>query len=316
MKYKFVRSTDMGYLFIGIGTAGEALLDALLDYKEVRRAKPVVIKAQAGSERDTLEKRLKEVKDIKFAFVFSGLDENTLTPCAAATLKELKMKVSLVGVLPVNRRDRREELIHAYHSMENLKEHVNTFVIVDNQRIAHLPNFEEYYPRYNQYIASCLADLLVGTSQPSPISGATEWSMPIDRVIKTLSFDNEPGYVALSRASELTKGLWGYVFPFIKHKPLDLGTLLHVSLDKLSITDAPKSCDKSITAIRVPEYYVRSKKVDTDLIEDFMRSYSQECHLTVCTTRRNIAAVTNVFTYTFEHLERLQEIRGLANEGI
>ncbi len=33
----------MTYLFIGIGNAGGAILNALLEYNEVRRAKPIVI---------------------------------------------------------------------------------------------------------------------------------------------------------------------------------------------------------------------------------------------------------------------------------
>ncbi len=193
--------------------------------------------------------------------------------------------------------------------MEKLKEHVNSFIIVDNQRIAHLPNFEDYYPQYNRYIASCIADILIGMEEK-------QLSMPMAEVIKALSFEDEPGYVALSRASELTKGLWGYIFPFLKHKPLDLRTLLHVSLDKLSVSDAPIGCEKSISFLRVPEYYIRSRSIDRELIEEFILSHSKECHLAVFTTRRNIAAITNLFTYKFDQLERLREIRGLAYERV
>ena len=309
----------MTHLFIGIGNAGGAILDALLEYKEVRRAKPIVIKPKLEPEKesdkdDKIEATLKKVKGIEFALLFSGLGDCNIMPHIAETLTGLNIKVILVGVLPANRREKREELINAYYSMEKLKEHVNSFIIVDNQRIAHLPNFEDYYPQYNRYISSCIADILIGTSRPGSLPEEMQLSMPMDEVIKALSFDNEPGYVALSRASELTKGLWGYIFPFLRHKPLDLGTLLHVSLDKLSVSDAPIGCDKSISFLRVPEYYIRSKSVDRELIEEFMLSYSKECHLAVSTTRRNVAAITNLFTYKFDQLERLREIRGLAYE--
>ncbi|MGB7532209.1 MAG: hypothetical protein WA977_04415 [Halobacteriota archaeon] len=307
----------MTYLFIGIGNAGGAILNALLEYKEVRRAKPIVIKPEPEPEKesnkdDKIEETLKKVKGVEFAFLFSGLSDCNITPRIAETLIGLNVKIFLVGVLPATRREKREELINAYYSMEKLKEHVNSFIIVDNQRIAHLPNFEDYYPRYNRYIASCIADILIGTSRPGSLPEEMQLSMPMDEVIKALSFDNEPGYVALSRASELTKGLWGYIFPFLRHKPLDLRTLLHVSLDKLSVSDAPIGCDKSISFLRVPEYYIRSKSVDRELIEEFMLSCSKECHLAVSTTRRNVAAITNLFTYKFDQLERLREIRGLA----
>jgi hypothetical protein len=311
----------MTYLFIGIGNAGGAILNALLEYKEVRRAKPIVIKPKPEPEKesnkdDKIEATLKKVKGVEFAFLFSGLSDCNITPRIAETLTGLNIKVFLVAVLPATRREKREERINAYYSMEKLKEYVNSFIIVDNQRIAHLPNFEDYYPQYNKYIASCIADILTGTSRPGSLPEEMQLSMPMDEVVKALSFDNEPGYVALSRASELTKGLGGYIFPFLRHKPLDLGTLLHVSLDKLSVSDAPIGGEKSISFLRVPEYYIRSRSVDRELIEEFMLSHSKECHLAVSTTRRNVAAITNLFTYKFDQLERLREIRGLAYERV
>nr|QNO54023.1 tubulin-like protein CetZ [Methanosarcinales archaeon ANME-1 ERB6] len=309
----------MTHLFIGIGNAGGTILDALLEYKEVRRAKPMVIKPKPEKEsdkEDKIEATLKKVKGIEFAFLFSGLRDCNITPRIAETLTGLNIKVFLVAVLPATRREKREEQINVDYSMEKLKEHVNSFIIVDNQRIAHLPNFEDYYPQYNKYIASCIADILIGTSRPGSLSEEMQLSMSMDEVMKALSFESEPGYVALSRASELTKGLGGYIFPFLRHKPLDLRTLLHVSLDKLSVSEAPIGGEKSISFLRVPEYYIRSKSVDRELIEEFMLSYSKECHLTVFTTKRNIAAITNLFTYKFDQLERLREIRRLAYERV
>lgn len=303
----------MAYLLIGIGNAGVAILDPLLEYKEIKNAKPIVIKSQPdGDTANKISAALKEAKDIKFAFLFAGLgDSNIITPIAE-TLSGQKIKLVLVGVLPAERREKKEVLIDAYYAIENLKEHVNTFMLVDNQKIAHLPNYTDYFPRYNRYIASCLADLLIGTSQSSSLPDEMQLSM--DDALKALSFGDTPGYVALSRASELTKGLWGYIFPFLMHRPLDLGTLLHIALDKLSVSNAPIGCDKSITAIQVPEYYIKNKKVDKGLIEDFMLAYSKESHLTVAITKRNIAAVTNLFTYKFDQLEILREIRRLAYE--
>ncbi len=303
----------MPYLLIGIGNAGGAILEPLLEYKEVKSAKPIVIKHQAGNDIDNkIRATVKEAKDLKFTFLFAGLSDSNIIPQIAETLSGQGLKVVLVAVLPAERREKKEVLIDAYYAMENLKEHVNTFMLVDNQKIAHLPNYTDYFPRYNRYIASCLADLLIGTSQSESLPDEMQLSM--DDALKALSFGDTPGYVALSRASELTKGLWGYIFPFLMHRPLDLGTLLHIGLDKLSVSNAPIGCDKSITAIQVPEYYIKNKKVDKGLIEEFMHAYSKESHLTVASTKRNIAAVTNLFTYKFDQLERLREIRRLAYE--
>ncbi len=313
----------MTYLFIGIGNAGGAILDALLEYKAIRRAKPIVIKPKpeekSDKDNDKIETKLKKQvkgKSVNFAFLFAGLGDSNITSTIPGILTELNIKMFLVGVLPTNRREKREETINAYYSMEKLKEHVNSFIIADNQRIAHLPNFEDFYPSYNRYIASCIADILTGTSPLGSLPDEMQLSMPMDEVVKALSFDNEPGYVVLSRASELTKGLWGYIFPFLRHKPLDLRTLLRVSLEKLSVSDAPIGSEKSVSFLRVPKYYIISKSVDREQIEEFMLSHSKECHLAVSITNRNIAAITNLFTYKFDQLERLREIRRLAYEEV
>lgn len=308
----------MTYLFIGIGKAGGAISDALLEYRGVRRLKPTVLKTDPERDKeDKIEATLKELKGVEFALLFSGLSNGTITPRIAEILAGQSIKIILLGILPASRREKREKLIQAYHSMEKLKEHVKSFIIVDNQRIAHLPNFEDYYPSYNRYIASCIADILAGISPPGSIAGSErELSLHTDEVIEALSLDDEPGYVAVSRASELTKGLWGYIFPFMRHKPLDLGTLLRVSVEKFSVSDAPLGCEKSVSFLQVPDYYVRSRRVDREQVEEFMLLHSKECHLAVHITKRNVAAITNLFTYKFDQLERLREIRGLAHEGV
>jgi hypothetical protein len=308
----------MTNLFIGIGNAGGRISDALLEHKEVRKTQPIVLKTKPESDKeDKIEGTLKELKDVDVAFVFAALSESTMTPHIAEILAGRNIKVFLVGILPATRREKRENLINAYHSLEKLKEHVTSFIIVDNQRLAHLPNFEDYYLSYNRYIAACIADILTGTSPPgSPSNSEKQLSLPIDEVVKGLSFDDEPGYVALSRASELTKGLWGYIFPFLRHKPLDLRTLLRVSVEKFSVSDAPIGCEKSVSFLHVPDYYVWSRSVDREQVEEFMLAHSKEFHLAVTITKRNTAAITNLFTYTFDQLERLREIRRLANERV
>jgi len=308
----------MTHLFIGIGDAGEAILEALLGYKAVRRAKPIVLKTKPESAKeDKIEETLRNIKDVDVAFLFSGLGDSDITPRIAEILSGLNIPIVLVGIVPAKRREKREKLINAYHSMERLKEHVSTFLIVDNERIAHLPNFEDYYPSYNRYIASCITDILAGTAAPGAISGSERpLSMQLNEVVKALSFEDGPGYVALSRASELTKGLWGYILPFLRHKPLDLRTLLRVSLEKFSVSDAPSGCEKSVSFLQVPDYYIRSRSVDREQVEEVIRSHSKESHLAVYTSRQNIASITNLFTFKFDQLERLREIRRLAHEGV
>ena len=297
----------MAYLFIGIGSSGTAILNSVLEYKEIRRDKPIVIRLR--SDKEWNKARIGREKGADFAFVISELDDGDEVSRAAAMLSECGIKTLFVGVLPAMRRQKSENLINAFYTLEKLKEYINSFIIVDNQRIAHLPNFERYYPRYNQYIASCIVDILAGVRDKTA-------AMNIDRLLSIISFSDEPGYAALSRASELTKGLAGYILPFLSHKPLDLRTLIRVSMEKLSIAEAPLSSERGITFLRVPEYYVREERVDKELVEEFMLMYTKECYLAVCTTKRNIAAITNLFVYRFEQLKRLRELRGLAHEAI
>ncbi|MCW7069951.1 MAG: hypothetical protein OCU17_05020 [Methanophagales archaeon] len=297
----------MAYFFIGIGSSGTAILNSVLEYKEIRRDKPIVIRLR--SDKEWNKARISREKGADFAFVISELDDGDEISRAAAMLSESGIKMLFVGVLPAMRRQKSENLIKAFYTLEKLKEYINSFIIVDNQRIAHLPNFERYYPRYNRYIASCIVDILAGVRDKTA-------AMNIDRLLSIISFSDEPGYAALSRASELTKGLAGYILPFLSHKPLDLRTLIRVSMEKLSIAEAPLSSERSITFLRVPEYYVREERVDKELVEEFMLMYTKECYLAVCTTKRNIAAITNLFVYRFEQLKRLRELRGLAHEAI
>jgi len=295
----------MTHLFVGLGNAGSGILNALWEYKEVRRTKPIVIMPKSGNgETDKIEAMLKNAKEVDLAFILSGFsDSSNIT--AAELLADRCKKPLFIAVLPANRREERDAIISSYHSLDTLKEHVKSFILVDNQRIAHHPNYKEFYPRYNKYIAACLVDILAGIQVKKP-----QTILHVDELENALSFGDDPGYVALSRTSELTQGLMGYIFPFMKHKPLDLRTLLRVSLEKFSVSDVPIGCEKSVSFLRVPDYYVRS--VDKSLMEDFMLTYSKETHLAVSTTRRNMAAVTNLFIYKFEQLGRLRDIRGFA----
>ncbi len=305
-------------LFIGLGTAGEALLGALLEYRAVRRAKPQVLRTVDDREgEDGVAGALARLKGAEFALLFSALGASDRPPRIAEQVNGLNIPVMFVGIVPATRREQHETLSGAYHALEQLKEHVRTVLIVDNERIAHLPNYEDYYPGYNRYIASCLADLLVVTA-PAGSAAVSDGSssLHLEEVVQLLSFEDGPGYVALSRASELTKGLWGYILPVLRPKPLDLRTLLRVSLEKFSISDIPMGCEKSVTLLQVPAYYIRSRSVDREQVEEVLRSHAKECRLAVVATKRNIASITHFFTFKFDHLDRLRAIRRFADEGL
>lgn len=303
-------------LFIALGTTGEAMLDALLEYKAVRRAKPQVLRS--GTERegeDSVAGALTTLTGAEFALLFSALGTSDRPPRIAEQVNGLNIPLLLVGILPATRREQHETLSGAYQALEQLKEHVRTFLIVDNERIAHLPNYEDYYPGYNRYIASCLADLLAVTA-PVGSAAVPDAGLQLEEVMELLSFEDGPGYVAVSRASELTKGLWGYILPLLRPRPLDLRTLLRVSLEKFSISGIPAGCEKSLSLLQVPDSYMRSRSVDREQVEEVLRSHAKSCRLAVGTTKRNIASITHFFTFQFDHLDRLRAIRRFADEGL
>ncbi|HDS45112.1 MAG TPA: hypothetical protein ENN68_03310 [Methanomicrobia archaeon] len=306
----------MTILFIGLGPAGAAIRDALLDYRAVKRARPLVLTADPENGNRTVE-ALKTVKGIDFALLFSSLGGSDQTSRIAEFLTGLNIPCFLVGIVPAKRREKSEKLAAAYQSLEQLEKHVRTVLIVDNERIAHLPNYEDFYPGYNRYIASCIADLLAGIAAPGSASASESSSaLQLSEMPKLLSFDDEPGYVALSRASELTKGLWGYIIPVLRHKPLDLRTLLRVSLEKFSVSDMPLGCEKCLSILQVPDYFLSSRSVDREQVEEVLQTHAKEYRLAVFPAKRNIASITNLFTFKFEQLERLREIRRLAHETV
>jgi len=305
-------------LVIGLGTAGEALLDALLEYRAVRRAKPQVLRT--GNDREGEEGiagALARLKGAEFALLFAALGASDRPPRIAEQVNGLNIPLLLVGILPATRREQEETLSGAYHALEQLKEHVRAVLIVDNERIAHLPNYEEYYPSYNRYIASCLVDLLA-VNAPAGSAAVSDGSssLQLAEVLRLLSFEDGPGYVAVSRASELTKGLWGYILPVLRPKPLDLRTLLRVSFEKFSVADIPLGCEKSLSVLLVPEYYRRNRSVDREQVEEVLHAHAKECRLVVGTTKRNIASIMHCFTFKFDHLDRLRAIRRFADEGL
>ncbi|MGC9443334.1 MAG: hypothetical protein ACP5E9_00135 [Candidatus Methanospirareceae archaeon] len=306
----------MTHLFIGLGPAGEAILDALVGYRAVKKARPMVLSVDRENSNRTVE-TLKTLKGIDFALFFAGLGGSDLAPRITELLTELDIPCVLVGIVPAKRREKTEKLTAAYRSLEQLEEHVRTVLIVDNERIAHLPNYEDFYPGYNRYIASCIADLLAATAAGgSATASESSSALHLSEVFKLLSFDDESGYVALSRASELTKGLWGYIFPFLRHKPLDLRTLLRVSLEKFSVSDLPLGCEKCLSILHVPDHYISSRSVDREQVEEVLHAHAKEFRLAVFPTKRNIASITNFFTFKFDQLERLREIRRLAHETV
>jgi cell division GTPase FtsZ len=282
-------------LIIGIGGAGNQLLEALLRYhpKIEKIADEIRIDTESAEKEGLLKKQLG--RGVKNVFLFAGLGGEVggrVTVDLAGLLKAAELSPYVVGIIPASRRADRDSINLAYKALNELKTKANGVIIVDNEKLSHLPYFENYYDRYNAYVVSILSDILEAES--------------IDAVLKTLSFEDGAGYAAVARASELTKGALGYILPIIPHRDIDIRTMLRVALEKLTLFDNPIGSKKGAAIINVPEE--RANRIDQGLVEDLMQTYTNESMIDIKKTRRNITSITTIFTYSFEEFRALRKI--------
>lgn len=312
---------------------------------------------KAGEAIQSYYKELKEIlqnrmqdgikQKTPFVFIFLGLGGGTgsgISPFIAKAIKYISNKVKIIAVvvLPAHRKkniasknkkdlDKDEsgdrQSWNAFYTLNRLKKYVDSFILVDNHRLAYLANLESYFPRYNDYIAASIVDLVAGVLLEKIDPSKYNIGMPvidINDIITATSFDIkgekvEPGYAVLGRASELTKSLAGYFFPFFGYKKIDTLMLLQVAIEKLSVADfSIGACEKNLALLRVPAFYLKHSKKGADLksIEQAMLQYSKmnESHIGVSLTKRNIASLTILYTFKFEDLKRLRMIEELAHD--
>jgi hypothetical protein len=277
-----------------------------------------------------------------FAFIFLGLGGGTgcgISPLIAKALKELseqKMRIIAVVILPAAREaldvegkieygDRQSW--NANYGINQLKDYVDSFILVDNQKLAYRTDFESLYPEYNDYIATSIADLTAGILLENVDPSKYNLNPPvidINDIITATSFDTggknpEPGFAVLGRSSIMSRGLLQYFIPIGGHKKIDTLTLSRVAAEKLTVANINlANTHKNLALIRVPPYYLGSEdnRIDTKYIEDFMLSNSKlrECHLGISLTKRNLVSLTTLFTYKQEDLDRIKEIADLATK--
>jgi len=82
------------------------------------------------------------------------------TPFVAKALKELyDIPIIVIAVLPA-RREGSHLSSNAWRSIIGLSENVDSFILVDNEKLGHKRSIEYYFPMYNKYIARCIIDLI------------------------------------------------------------------------------------------------------------------------------------------------------------
>ncbi len=264
---------------------------------------------------------------IPVAFVIFSLGGGTGSgagPIIAQVLKEMGIPVIAVVVLPASH----EGGLTAKNAVESLNiliEHVDSIVLVDNQKLAYSESSETLFQRYNEYVARCLRDIVIGTALESLNPGEFEGYAPVidlkDMIAAssfTLRDKQRPGFACLARTSEKTRDFLHYIFPLRGHKEIDVVSLLYRAFMKLTLEDIRVSeSEKNLVLLRLPPAYLtKSGKVNTSMAKMVMEERSRlgETHFGVALTKRNLATATVMLTYRPNQISRLYDLSKLAGQ--
>jgi len=320
----------------------QSIMDMFDERFKLEKNKPKKLKGHAKQDNDA--QNIEEKANISFALLFLGLGGGTgcgISSQIARALKEYtnnKVNIIAVGVLPAIRKnvvksgsqgedeagDR--QAWNTNYGLMRLKDFVDGFIIVDNQRIAFESNMESMYLGYNDYIATSIADLVSGLFleriDPKQYPELNPPVIDMNDILTALSFDHkgrgrEPGFASIGRASSITTDLLNYIIPINKNKKIDALMLARLAAKKQSISRINlNECEKNLALIRAPPHYLKKSNImiNTRGIEEFMVKNSRlnECHLGVSLTKRNLVSLTTLFTFEKEKIPRLNEISNLA----
>ena len=249
-----------------------------------------------------------------------------------------KVNIIAVGVLPGTRRnivkssnqDEEEtsdrQAWNANYGIMRLKDFVDGFIIVDNQRISFDSNLESMYLGYNDYIATCIADLISGMFlekiDPTQYPDLNPPVIDMHDILTAMSFDHkgrgrEPGFSSIGRASSTTGDLLNYLVPIKGSKKIDTLVLARLAAKKQSLSNINMDdCEKNLALIRAPPAYLKKSdiSINTRGVEEYMvkNSNLNECHLGVSLTKRKLVSLTTLFTFEMDKIPRLNEIVNLA----
>lgn len=252
------------------------------------------------------------IEGVDFAIMFLGLGGivgSGISHIIARTLHELAgdIEIMVFGVLPARTGEMRAQYGNVCYALEHLRKYTDSFILMDNQRIAYADNIESMYPRYNQYAAAVVSDILSGSDPKT----RTASSLSAKDVISSISHP-DGGFSVFGRASILSKDLFHYFIPIGGHKEIDVPTMIGVAAEKLSMDADTRDARKNTALLRVPPWYMKNKEnaIDTGSIERFQQeNSSSEHHLGISLTKRSLVTLTMLFTYAYSDLPLLREIR-------
>ena len=258
------------------------------------------------------------------SFALGGGTGSGAGPVVAGILKEMGIPVIAVVVLPAMY----EGGLTAKNAVESLNlliEHVDSVILVDNQKLAYAESAESLFQRYNEYVARSIRDILIGTViervEPSQYEGYAP-VIDLKDMIAATSFSfgkrTRPGFATLGRASERTRNFLHYIFPFSGYREIDVISLLYRSFMKLTLADVrPEHAEKNLVLLRIPPVYLtRRGRINTSMAKQVMEEHSRlgETHFGVALTKRNLATATVLLTYRPNQLSRLKTLSQLASQ--
>ena len=257
-------------------------------------------------------------------------------PYVARALKELyAIPVLVIAVLPGSRDAKEGDHLawNAWRCIQQLSEHVDGFILVDNEKLSHKKNIEYYFSKYNRYIARCMNDLIAGIViekidlSTVPFGGEFKDIDFID-IVNTSSFqsdrENRPGFAAIGRASTQVRNL-AYYMPVISklsrgYSSIDVVGLLEQAMVSLSLEIEESDLEnamKNLVNVRVPDYYLEHEdRLDTKTIKKYMEQYSSTGWrmFGLSRTKRDLVSITILLTFMPNELQRLLELEDTARQ--
>ncbi|NJD54058.1 MAG: hypothetical protein FIB07_14465 [Candidatus Methanoperedens sp.] len=290
-------------------------------------------------EKTTPKSKNENKPGIPFALLCVGTGGGTgsgTAPFVARAIKELyNIPIIVIAVIPASGEGK--EGMHlswnSWRCIKKLSEHVNSFILVDNEKLSHKRSIESFFPKYNKYIARCLTDLIAGLMIEKIDLSKLNFGRELKDIdfmdmVSTTSFQsngkNNPGFAVIGRASRQMRTLF-YYMPIISklpkgYKSIEPKEMLDEAIESLSM-EIEKSelanARKNLVNLRVPNYYLQKEEyLDTSNIKKYMEQYSREGWriLGISRTKRDLVSLTVLFTFLPDELNRLLEIEETARK--
>ncbi len=286
-------------------------------------------------EKGTAGGKSEQKRATPFALLAVGAGGGTgsgTAPFVAKALKELyDIPIIVIAVLPASGEGKEGGHLtwNAWRCIKKLFEHVDGFILVDNEKLSHKKSIEYHFQKYNKYIGRCITDLVAGIIiekiDLSKLKFGREFKdIDFNDIVNTSSIENKPGFAAVGRASRQMRNLAFYM-PIISrfsmgYSSIEFREMLDEAKKSLSLEIEESelgNAKKNLVNLRVPDYYLKNEdRLDTAAVKNYMQQYSRTDWriLGISRTKRDLASITMLLTFLPNELQRLLEIEDAARK--